>query len=304
MLATLPQIGTTEWLDARRRGIGASEAGAILGLSAKHAVYRTALEVYLDKLGLMPRDEAATWDRRGWGLRWERLIADAYTEATGRELSKATTIIVNPDAPWMLASLDFHGADGRPVEIKKVSAYSDAAKFFGEAGTDQLPEGHYLQVQQQIACAEVDSADLAALIGDDDFRIFTVNRNQPIIDKLAEAEREFMERVERRDPPLPDFTHPSTADILAMIEPDLGTTIDLGAEATALADEYQALGKAEGETASRRREIKARLLHLMGVAEKAYLPDGRTMRRKPIERAGYTVAPASYVDFRILNPKS
>lgn len=299
-LAPSPIIGTPEWLTARRRGVGASEAGAVLGLSQEHAVFRTALEVYLDKLGLIPDDGEAKWDRRGWGLRWERLIAEAYTEATGRELAKPTKIMVNEAAPWMLASLDFVSEFG-PVEVKKVSAY--AAGKFGDSGTEDIPQGYYLQVQQQMACAEHDTAELAALIGDDDFRIFTIHRNQGVIDRLVDAEHDFMQRVERRDPPLPDFLHPSTADILAMIEPDTGRCIDLGSDVAALADEYESLGDAEGETKKQRRELKARLIYAMGTAERGMLPDGRTMRRKQINRAGYTVEPAAYIDFRILQPK-
>lgn len=281
-----------EWLLARRRGIGASEAGAILGVSP----WRTPLEVYFDKLGMLPPSDKP---RLAWGLRFENVIAEAYVELTGIPLQKPESLLVHADYPWMLASLDRRAAD-RPVELKRVSHF--AARDFGEAGTEEIPQIYYFQVQQQMGCSGFEVADLAALIGDDDFRIYTIRRNDEVIEMLAEVEREFMERVTRQDPPMPDFEHPSTAALLALIEPEPDTSIVLGEDAAALVAQYEALGDDESGAKNHRKEVKARLLHLMGTAECGVLPDGRLLTRKIVERDGYTVAPTTFVDMRIKSP--
>lgn len=48
-------VGMTrmEWLEQRRNGIGGSDAAVIVGLNP----YRSRLELYADKLGLMPERE-------------------------------------------------------------------------------------------------------------------------------------------------------------------------------------------------------------------------------------------------------
>lgn len=285
------------WLSARRRGVGASEAGAILGLSP----FKTPLQVYFDKLGMMPEDERP---RLKWGLRFEDVIAEAYTEETGRQVVKPERLLVHKQWPWMLASLDRQAIDGdrRPVELKRPSVYS--AKFYGPPGSDEVPRDYYLQVQQQMACSDTEVADLAALFGADDFRIFTIRRDDAVITKLAEAEREFMDRVERQDPPLPDFEHPTTAQLLAMIEPDEGKSIALPEELVAQVDLYESLGKEIDGLKKQREATQSKLVHAMGTAEKAIVADGRSLTRKIVTRAGYNVDPTEFVMFRVNHPRS
>ncbi|MGH8266901.1 MAG: hypothetical protein ACRETH_05485, partial [Steroidobacteraceae bacterium] len=47
-------------------------------------------------------------------------------------------------------------------------------------------------------------------------------------------------------------------------------------------------------------EMKARLLEEMGEAALMAFPDGMAYRRKQVDRAGYTVGPASYMDARFI----
>ena len=161
---------------------------------------------------------------------------------------------------------------------------------------------HYnLQVQQEMACAGLDRADLVALfIGTFETRIYEIVRRDDLIDELMRAELEFWGRIERQDPPLPDFEHPSTADIMAMLEPLPGNVVMLDEEAQKLVDDYESLAALDSSTKQRKKSIKSQLIHLMGKAEQGDLPDGRTVRRKVVNRKGYTAKPSSFVDFRIL----
>lgn len=288
------ELSREEWLEERKKGVGASEAGAIFGVSP----WATALQLYFAKLGLY---EVESTPLMQWGLRIEPVIADAYSELTGRKVAIPRKLMRHAKAPWMLASLD-RIADDRVVEIKRVTSF--AAKEWGDSGSADVPYHYFLQVQQQMAVADLGAADIAALIGDCDFRVYSIARDEAIIERLIEAERDFMRRVAEQDPPMPDWEHPSTADILAMIEPITGESKELDADLTNIVEEYEQLGKVKKSVETERDGLKARLLHAMGTAEIGYLADGRHITRKVIERKGFTVEATSYVDLRIKSPKS
>ena len=72
----------TEWLKARKGGVGASEAPAILGICP----FRTALEVYLDKVDLLPEKEPTR--RMQWGLAFQRAIATCYELERGVKVAE------------------------------------------------------------------------------------------------------------------------------------------------------------------------------------------------------------------------
>ena len=104
-------------LAQRRLGIGASEVGAVLGLHP----YQTPLDVYLDKRGLVEPFAGNAYTR--WGLKFEALIAEAYTEEAGDGLlyipppagyhpgpSRARLGPLHPRLPGLP-----HGRDGTPL---------------------------------------------------------------------------------------------------------------------------------------------------------------------------------------------
>lgn len=284
------ELSRDQWLSARKQGVGASECAAVLGLSP----WKTPLGLYLEKTGDVPPQVQSP--RMKWGLLLESHIADEYRE-THPELEKPPAILAHAMAPFCLASLDYWLPD-RVVEIKTVNPY--VANEFGEPGTDEIPKHYFLQVQQQMACAERDTADLVALfLGSYETHVYTIARRDDIIAELIEAEREFMDRVIRRDPPLPDFTHPSTADILAMIEPQSGSSCVLDEDAEVWVEAYQFLGGEITELKTKRDTAKAHIIHAMGTCEYGDLPDGRRVRRKEIPRKEYTVPASTYIDFRV-----
>jgi putative phage-type endonuclease len=282
-----------DWLAERRNGVGASEAAGVVGLSP----WTTPLEIYMRKRGeLRPSEEP----RLIWGKKLEPLVADEYSRQTGIPLEKPLSICWRPEAPWMRASLDYWVPGDRVVEIKTVSQWFD----WGEPRTDEVPKHYALQVQQQMECCGLQYADIAALcLNSWKLRIYHLTRQQPVIDMLLTAEEQFMERVRIGDAPLPDFAHPSTAEILNLLEPLPYSVIPLGDAEQLLASKYQELGETIKDLEAQRKESKARLIHAMGTAEEGDLPDGRTVRRKTIERKGYVVDPTSYVDFRIQKPR-
>src|SRR5262245_48839409 len=143
------------WLAERRKGLTSSDAAPITGMSP----WRTALDVFLDKRGMLP--EKVTSAQMAWGTRLEPVIAAAYTQLTRRELFTPPRLVRSLDVPWLLASLDRLTDDGRIVEIKT----SRTAEGWGDAGTDEVPDWYLLQVTHQLLVTWAEAAEVAVLIG-------------------------------------------------------------------------------------------------------------------------------------------
>ena len=282
------------WLAERRTGIGASDTAAILGISR----WGSALGVYLDKLGMLPPSPMSA--EQAWGLRHEPAIATAYTEQTGRELRQGG-LVRHPETPWLLATPD-RLADDRVVELKTCSAFH--AGEWGVPGTDEVPLPYLVQVQHQMCVLGCDLADVAVLIGGNDFRVYTVPRSQGAIDGILPRLAEFWGRVERRDPPPPDYAHPDTARLLEILYAPTGGAVELDDdESCGLVLDYlnfKAQAKAaEGEIET----LRARLIERMGHATRADLPGGYRINRRMVRRKGYTVSESEYPTFTITPPK-
>lgn len=181
------------WLKQRQLGIGGSDVAPILGLSK----WRTPLDVYNDKTSDKLDDTDNT--SMEWGRRLEPVIRQKYADVTGHAVIQPTDMFQNEIHPFMVANVDGIRDDGVLVEIKTARSGAD----WGEEGTDQIPEYYLTQVQHYMAVLGADRCDVAVLIAGSDFRIYTVDRDEEIIDMLIDEERKFWNLVEARTPPAP-----------------------------------------------------------------------------------------------------
>ena len=295
-MTTMSESDREQWLSDRRRGIGGSDAAPIVGISP----WATALEVYGDKTGTLPPRQATR--SMAWGLKLEEAIATAYSEETGRALEAPPRMLRHPERPWMLASIDRLSTDGRIVELKTASPYY--VSEWGPAGTDQVPEYYLLQIAHYMEVADIGVADVAVLIGGNDFRIYTVERNQRLIDNLVEIEAAFWERVLTRRPPEPDWRHASTLELMQNLYGlDAEKTINMTDAGCLLVDGYERLGAAKREIDADRDALKAQILGLLAGASVGVLPDGRQITRKQVTRKEYTVPECTYMDMMIKQAK-
>ena len=184
--------GTPEWLEARRKGIGGSDAAAIVGLSP----WRTPLEVYLDKIG--ESQDIETIDMRR-GRLLEPVVRQMYADETGRTVVTPNTIITNPNLPFALANLDGIASGGRVLECKTARFRSG----WGEPGSPDIPVPYLCQVQHCMMVADLPCADVPVLFGDFDFAIYHVPADAEFQALLAECEEGFWASVIQRIPPDP-----------------------------------------------------------------------------------------------------
>jgi putative phage-type endonuclease len=184
-----------EWLLMRKNYLGGSDLGAIAGLNP----YRTALDVYLDKT----RDDIACESSPAmkWGTLLEDTIAKEYAEVTGQTIEIEPNTIYHPEYKFLGANIDRWVSDKEYVLECKTAGFTKA-KEWGEVGTDQIPESYLLQVAYYAAICDVPKVDIAVLIGGQDFRIYTYNRNKELEEKLIKIACNFWHNhIEKRIPP-------------------------------------------------------------------------------------------------------
>lgn len=281
------------WLEARRSGIGGSDAAVIVGLSS----WKTARELYHEKRGEITDDrDSAPME---WGRRLEEVIAQAYAEQTGHAVQTSPEMIRHPRHSFMLANLDRWATtpQGERLVLECKSAHFRAGFGWGQAGSDEVPEAYLVQCQHYMAVTGAERADLAVLIGGSDFRVYHLRRDNELIQSLIVAEAAFWRSVQTGTPPPADLDHQSAPDFLRRLHRGTnGQTVDLPAEAL----EWHRIAVRAQELVKRyeaaRDSARAHLADLMGEAAVATLPDGSgAYRRKLTKRAGFTVQPTEYV---------
>lgn len=287
-----------EFLENRRSAIGSSDVAKILGMSS----WGTALDVYLSKI--TPAKEEQLTGPQEWGLRHESTIAAAVMDHYGWMLSKVPTIC-HATYGFLAASVDRVNQDGEPTEFKS----SARTEGWGEVETAEIPEEFWLQTQHQLAVLnshnpKIKTCWVFALLQGNDFRRYRVAYDPDYLPTVLDALRDFWACVETRTPPEPQWGHPSTlAAVQRLHEPKPGATTILPGECDQWADSYERLGQ-EAKAANEERDaVKARLIHALGDCEVGKLLDGRTVTRKEIKRAGFTVEPTTYFSFTVKSPK-
>lgn len=183
-----------EWLEARRRGIGGSDASAILGLNP----YTSPLKVYTDKIG--KGKEEQTNEAMRQGTDFEQYVADRFVEETGLKVRKINKILQHPSYPWMLANIDREiPGTNFGLECKTTSPYS---KFKFDEG--EINPHYYWQSMHYMAVTGAVKWYVAVLVLGKSFHVFEINRDEDAIQTLIDAEHNFwVNHVLAKDPPLP-----------------------------------------------------------------------------------------------------
>lgn len=280
------------FLKERMRGIGGSDAPAILGLSAR----KTPLEVYLEKRGeLAPEPDN---DAMKMGRLLEPIVRQEYAERTGRVVVQPREMLVHPKYGFVIGHPDgIVQGEARGYEGK-------TARFdfgWGEPGTDQVPQDYVIQVQHYMLLTGLPVFDVGVLIGGQEFRLYEVPADRELQEMILDAEASFWPRVAGGEPPEPDFHKPHALRAVQALY--RGTN---GATLTAT-EHHERIRLVMEDAMERARTAeaaaegaKAMLLWDMGDAAMLKFADGKVLRRKPTKRKAYTVDAIEYMDSRIV----
>ena len=214
VLTSTVGLDRSAWLEARRVGIGGSDAAKIV-LSAEQYKYADPGALYLDKIGEGPAEEDESLAARH-GRFCEELVAQLYEEATGNKVRRCNMILRSDAHPFMIADIDRKIVGRREgLECKTVGEFAARMKETdsetGEAKwVDRFIEGDmetslsrkpewYCQMQHYMAVTGWEMWHLAVLIGNRRFLWYDVPRDDAWIDEMIRQEAEFWKHVERRE---------------------------------------------------------------------------------------------------------
>jgi putative phage-type endonuclease len=181
-------IGRELWLDARTKGIGGTDAAAILGLSR----WSTPLQVWLEKRGEAAPQSDREPEWLWWGRQVEPLIALRFSQsATGREVWKPDGIRQHPEIPCFLGSFDYLLMNERAGLDCKTARRGDE---WGEPGTDEIPASYVVQCQHYMAITGFRRWYVAVLIGGSEQREYEVHTDGELQDFMRAKLLEWWNR--------------------------------------------------------------------------------------------------------------
>ena len=292
-----PMPHTPEWYAAHKDIITATDIAPILGRSD----YKTALDVYAEKKGLVAPFEGNEHTRRG--QRYEPVILADYASKMQCMVRSPLPLYYHPRQIYFGATPDASVAatddyDERGVEAKLTMSPARAAGL-GEENTDFVPDDWMLQCQSQMAVMGWGRVDMAVLLFGR-LKIYTTTREPDLIQIIQSAAKEFWERLQNDDPPEPQWEHSATPKLIkAIYGVREGTEVLLSQETENYWLHYRDLGTEIKRLESERETAKTRVLAAMGEAEIGILPEpGIELIRQTVRRGEYTVKPTEYVQLK------
>jgi putative phage-type endonuclease len=246
-----------EWLAARRRGIGGSDASTLMGFNP----YSSLLNLWLDKTGRGEEQADTALMRRG---RWlEPVIREYVAEET--ELTIAQTgLLQSLEQPLALVTPDGIASDGGVVEIK-TATWRKAAEW----SDDQVADHAELQAQHAMFVTGLNHAWVAVSI-DGMFPIIRrVERDEIIIGALLNEIEFFWNTYVVPDEAPPLSGNRSEVDAVRTMWPvhEQGKTVALTPELLRLLEDWNEAKATEREAKAAAAALDTRIKSLVGDAE-------------------------------------
>ena len=191
-----------QWLEYRRKGIGGSDAAAVLGISP----FRTGRDLYYDKLNIVTADDAENWVQLEVGTLLEPLVAKIFAHKTGYKIYRRPFMFQHPLYPWMLADLDYmvELPDGTTAILEIKTTNYNAKDNWWYNGEEIVPIYYESQGRHYMAVMNIDRVYFCCLYGnsEDEAMIRRIDRDMAYEEELIALERDFWENhVLTKTPP-------------------------------------------------------------------------------------------------------
>ena len=254
MISKVKTANHEEWLKLRSKYIGGSDAAAVVGLNP----YSSPYSLWAEKTGKVPGFAGNLACEVGTYL--EEFVAQKFAQETGKKVRKCNQSFLNSQYPFAIANID-RGIVGEDAGLEiKTTDTLNMRKFRG----GEYPENYYAQMVHYMAVTGKKRWYLAVLIGNKEFKWFTLERDEAEITALMTAESEFWKLVKMDIPPEVDGTAATTGAIGAIYaNSDDSVIADLSAHNADIA-RYIELGKQIKELEAQRDEAANRVKEFMG----------------------------------------
>ena len=182
-LSDAPQ-GSAEWLEARKKGVGTTDASAAIGLSP----WKTPLELWEEKLGQGEEFKGNWFTSQGSAM--EPVLRQHYADTFQVEVKNADCVLRHPEYDFVLASPDGFTED-RLTEFKT----SASRKSWGDVGTDEIPKHYMIQVQQAMFVTGFEVCDVGVSFAGMEPVYYEVRSDAEIQDLILRDVMEFLSLI-------------------------------------------------------------------------------------------------------------
>lgn len=300
VLVDTSKLTRAEWLEFRRQGLGGSDAAAVLGISP----FRTARDLYYDKMGISVEDDDTNWVAMEMGNLLEPLVARIFARKTGLKIYQRKAMFQHPEYPWMLADLDYlvELPDGKPAILEIKTTNYNARDNWWYNGKEIVPIYYESQGRHYMCVMNIDRVYYCCLYGntEDEAIIRHIDRDMDYEAELIALEEVFWkENVLAKAPP------PYTEDgdlILESLRRQLGPSekdapvLAMSLPQAALVKRYLALQRQKEQVSTKSSEldgemkrVKALIIESLGQNSKATFEDqgiSYTVTYNPIRKTG------------------
>jgi len=260
-----------DWLRERQKGIGGSDASAILGFNP----WKSPFELYIEKTSdvVQEIDNEAIY----WGNTLEDIVAEEFTRRTGKKVRRRNQIFKHQEHDWMIANIDRDVVGERALlECKTTNAFA-VDQWEG----DEIPPAYMCQLQHYMAVLDYEKAYIAVLVGGQKFLWKEIERDDEFIELMIEHEKEFWENhVLAGVPPEIDGSKSASELLNQMYPEDNGETIMLESDkAETLIEAIESLKKDIKEKNDLKKKYENQLKLMIGEAEKGVTPRYEVIHR-------------------------
>lgn len=187
-----------QWLEARKNHIGGSDASACVGMNP----YKDNVQLWEEKMGLIIPEDISDRAYVRYGTEAEMHLRALFSMdyPQYQVFYEENNMFLNPDYPWMHASLDGEliDEDGRNgiLEIKTTNILQSMQK---EKWHQRIPDNYYIQILHYLAVTGYEFAVLKAQLKSEwagELRITT--KHYFIERKEVEKDIEYLIRAEKK----------------------------------------------------------------------------------------------------------
>lgn len=253
-----------KWLEARREGIGGSDASVIVGLNR----WKSPFQLWLEKTGKAEAEDLSGNEYVYWGKVLEEAVANRFCELTGKKVQRRGLLQMDK-YPYIRASVDrMVVGENAGLECKTCNGF--AAKEWED---DEVPAAYYVQCQHYMMVTGCERWYIAVLIGGNHFVWKEIPRSDSEIDILLQAEIDFWHKVESGVMPEVDGSENCKDALAAEFRGGNEEPLTLPDAAEVIIERIRALDDAKKNTEEDIEHHKNQLRRLMGDYELGYAGD-------------------------------
>ena len=250
-------VNRDEWLKQRSKGLGGSDAGAIMGLNP----YKSAYSLWAEKTGLITNHVQENEAIR-LGNDLEDYVAKRFAKQENKKIKRSSYCYQSKEFPFMRANVDrLIIGENAALECKTANPFKD-----GDYSNDIIPPTYYCQCLHYMAVCGFDRIYLAVLVFQKGFYTYVIDRNDPGVEAdiraLIKAESEFWKLVEDGTAPSVDGSESTSNTLKQLHKDELKTVFDLTAYDEKL-DEIQGLKEQQKELKTRQKALENEIKEIL-----------------------------------------